>query len=120
MAEEQAERAQEELPDPRSRSALTDALIIELGRHKITAVRKTSLPHPRASQVIRCFGGGLTQDIALSPDPQRPDRWRWYWRWADGLRGEGPITPEEMCPGEDIRTAATSVAKVLGVRPVAV
>jgi hypothetical protein len=107
-------------PDPSDRAALVAALIAGLAGDGVTAERKRALNHPRASVIIRCSGGGLTQDVALSPDPDRDGRWLWFWLWADGLRGEGPVRPEQMCAGEEIETATSYVAKVLGVRPVAV
>ncbi|MEV0829731.1 hypothetical protein [Nonomuraea rubra] len=106
--------------DPSDRGALVEALTAHLIAAGVDVKRKPSINHPRASVIIRCSGGGLTQDVAISPHPDQDGRWLWFWLWADGLRGEGPLRPEQMCPGEEIETATTAVAKVLGVRPVAV
>lgn len=109
--------------DPTDRAALVRALCNALRQHRISVQRlMPTRRHPLASAIMRCQGdsaGTLTQDIALSPDPNRPDHYAWYWLWADGLRSEGAITPEHMCEGEEIETAAIAVARVLGVATVA-
>jgi hypothetical protein len=105
-------------PNPGSRADLVAALLDHLGRLGI-ATGQPARSALVAGLRITCSGGGLTQKIALTADPVRPGRYQWVWLWADGLRGEGPITPERMCAGEEIETATSAVARVLGVRHVA-
>lgn len=106
-------------PDPRNPAALAGSLCDRLRSYGVRATRKNLPGGQGAGAVVACAGGGLNQLIALRPDPDRPGMYRWYYLWSDGLRGEGPVTPEPICPGEEIATAITSVARVLGVRPVA-
>lgn len=105
--------------DPHNRAVLVGALGvalrglgIESRQHLPTAQRGTFL--------VTARGGGLTQQLALCKDPDRPGCWAWWWLWADGLRGEGPLTPEYLCPGEDVDRASTRLARVLGVTSAAV
>ena len=109
----------DEVLDKHNRAILVGALCKQLANMGIRTGRKPSA----TAFIVRCAGGGLTQDVALCPDPDhagRPGLYAWFWVWADGLRGEGPKTPEHMCPGEEIQTATARVARVLGVHPVGV
>lgn len=109
----------QQVGDPSNRSVIVAALGDALAAQGI----HTRQYPPRGDDKwfgVLAAGGGMTQMVALKADEQRPGRYAWYWLWADGLRGEGPITTERACDGEDISTACTKIARVLGVTPVAV
>lgn len=105
--------------DPSNRSVMAAALRASLA---LQGIRTKQFPPTRkdGSWGVLTMGGGMSQMLALQADDQRPGRYAWYWLWSDGLRGQGPITTERACDGEDISTACTRIARVLGVNPVAV
>lgn len=111
-----AQAVHAEILDPHNRALLVGALHVALRDMGIEHRR-----HPpsggRGTFLLTARGGGLTQQLALCKDPNRPGFWAWFWLWADGLRGEGQLTPEYLCPAEDIAMASTRLAKVLGVAP---
>ncbi|MEU4228276.1 hypothetical protein AB0F17_28615 [Nonomuraea sp. NPDC026600] len=108
-----------QVTDPCNRAVIVGALQSALANLGVHTKQYRPTRHDGSFGVL-ASGGGMTQMVALKADGKRPGRYAWYWLWADGLRGEGPITTERACDGEDISTACTRIARVLGVVPVAV
>lgn len=116
---EPADPAPDQSMDPANRSTMVAALqqalaVLGVGSKQYPPTARSS------SYGVLASGGGMTQMVSLQDDPDRPGRYAWHWLWADGLRGEGAITTERACDGEDISTACAKIARVLGVTPVAV